>query len=138
VLPGIIALLIAGPAATINLTFATPITDTYLIWFVGLAAVSTLALCRVIAKTEMDGHLITVGFWSSVVATVALLLMLGATIAWGLAAHQEVPQLFDRNDLTLGHATVTTWAIDVAVIAGAFLVALLGIVRGLGTRAAAQ
>src|SRR5262249_52454139 len=135
---GIVAIFITGPVATINLTFSTPITDAYLVWFVALATVSTLALNRVISQSALDDWLVRFAFWPSVLATVALLLMLGATVAWGLAAHQEFPQLFDRRDLTVGHATVTTWAIDVVAMAGAALVAVFAIIRGAATRTASR
>lgn len=130
ILPGLIAIPFAGHKAVINLGFETPITDAYLVWFVALATVSTLALSRIIAQSEPDNRLIRFAFIPSVVAAVALLLMLGATVAWGLAAHQEFPQLFDQGDLTTGHVTITTWVIDVIVMTGAALVAILAILRG--------
>ncbi len=138
VLPGLIAIPIAGHQAVINLGFETLITDAYLIWFVALATLSTLALSRVIAQSDLDDRLVRFAYIPSMVAAVALLLMLGATVAWGLAAHQEFPQLFDRVDLTSGHVTITTWVIDVMVMTGAALVALLAIIRGAATRNAAR
>ena len=133
-LPGLITIPFAGHPAAINLGFETLITDAYLVWFVGLATLSTWALCRVISESDPDHRLVQYAFWPSLLATIALLLLLGATVAWGLAAHQEVPQLFDRSDLTIGYVTMTTWAIDVATMAMAALVALLAMLRGAATR----
>lgn len=138
VLPGLIAIPFAGHKAVINLGFETPITDAYLVWFVALATLSTLALSRIIAKSDLDDRLVRFAFIPSIVAAGALLLMLGATVAWGLAAHQEFPQLFDQVDLTTGHVTITTWVIDVMVMTGAALVAILAIIRGAATRNAAR
>jgi hypothetical protein len=137
VLPVPIAVLLRGPVATINLTFTTPITDAYFVWFVGLAAVSALALGRVIAAGALDEGLLRFAFVPSLVATVALLLLLGATVAWGIAAHQEYPQLFDHAAVDLGHATVTSWMFDVLVLAGAACVAVLATIRGAIAGAAA-
>jgi hypothetical protein len=137
-LPVPIAFLVVGPVATINLTFTTPVTVAYFVWFVGLAAASTLAFSRVIAESDLDDRLVRFAFAPSVVATGALLLMLGATVAWGVAAHQEVPQLFDRSDLALGHATAASWAVDVLIMAVAALLAVLATVRGAVTRSATR
>jgi hypothetical protein len=62
--------------------------------------------------------------------TAALVLLLGATVVWGLAAHQAYPQLFDHATLTLGHATIASWLLDVLVMAGAALAAVLATIRG--------
>jgi hypothetical protein len=133
VLPVPIAVLIRGPVATINLTFTTPITDAYFVWFVALAAVSALALGRAIGASDLDGRLLRFAYLPSTVAALALLLLLASTIAWGIAAHQEFPALFDRTSLTLGYATVTSWAFDVLVMTGAALVAVLAAVRAAHT-----
>lgn len=135
-LPVPIALLVVGPAATINLTFTTPITIAYFIWFVGLAALSTLTLARVILESELDDRLVRFAFVPSTLAAAALLLMLGTTVAWGILAHLQAPQLFDRSELTLGHATLTTWGIDVSIMAGAAVIAALATIRGVATQRA--
>lgn len=136
VLPVPIAFALRGPVATINLTFTTPITDAYFVWFVGLAAVSALALSRVIAGGEPNGKLLRYTFAPALLVTLALLLMLGATIAWGIAAHQDYPQLFDHSAITLGHVTAVSWLFDVTVMAAAALVAVLATTRGSAARAA--
>jgi hypothetical protein len=135
-LPGLIAIPFAGHPAAINLGFETLLTDAYLVWFVGLATLSTWALSRVVSKSDLDDRLVQYAFWPSLLATIALLLLLGATIAWGLVAHQEVPQLFDRSDVTVGHVTLTTWAVDVGAMAVAALVALLATLRAAATQRA--
>jgi hypothetical protein len=137
-LPVPIALLLVGPVATINLTFTTPITVAYCVWFVGLAAASTWAIGRAIATGNVSDRLVRFAFAPSLVAALALLLLLCATVAWGVVAHLEFPQLFDRGDLALGHATLATWAIDVAALALATLVAMLGIIRGGAARTASR
>ena len=137
-LPGLLAILFARHQAVINLGFETLVTDAYLVWFLGLAMLSTWALSRIISASDLDDRLVRFAIWPSLLATVALLLLLGATVAWGLAAHQEVPQLFDRSDLTVGHVTVTTWAIDVIAMAMAALMALVASVRGYATQTATR
>jgi hypothetical protein len=136
ILPALIAIPFAGHQAVINLGFETLITNAYLVWFVGLATLSTWALSRVISASDLDDWLVQFAFWPSILTTGALLLLVGATVAWGLAAHQQVPHLFDQSDLTVGHVTVATWTIDVVAMAVAALVALLATLRGAATRTA--
>lgn len=137
IVPVPVAALIRGPVATINLTFATPITVAYCAWFVGLAVASTLALSRIVAGGELDGGLLRYAFVLGTVATGALVLLLGATVAWGIAAHAEVPTLFDRGDLARGSATAASWLLDVLVMAGAAGTAVLATIRGASSRAVA-
>jgi hypothetical protein len=137
-LPVPLAFLILGPVATINLTFATPITDVYVVWFVGLAAVSTLALSRAIAESDLEDRLVRFAFPPAALTAGALLLMLGATVTWGVIAHLQAPHLFDRGDLTLGHATLTTWILDVTLMTGAASAAVLATIRGVAARSVAN
>ena len=99
-------------------------------WFVALAAVSARAPGRVIAGGAPGDGLVRYAFVPSVLVTLALVLMLGATIAWGVAAHQAYPQLFDHATITLGHVTMASWLMDVLIMAGAALIAVLATIRG--------
>jgi hypothetical protein len=137
VVPVPIAALVRGPVATINLTFATPITDVYCVWFVGLAAASALALSRAVASGELGEGLLRYAYVPSVVVTVALLLLLGTTIAWGIAAHAETPTLFDAGNIARGSATAASWLLDVLVMAGAAGLAVLATIRGASGHAVA-
>ena len=119
VLPGPIALLLRGPVATINLTFTTPITDAYFVWFALLAGASVWALGHVISESDATVALLRFAYLPSAAVSMALVLLLGSTLAWGIAAHQEFPTLFDHSSPTLGYATVTTWAFDVLLMAAA-------------------
>ncbi len=139
VLPLPIAYLLVGPVATINLTLETSVTMAYLCWFAALAGVSTWALARAIATGttgEPGVRAIRFAFAPSLLAALALVLMLVATIGWGVAAHLQAPQLFDHGDLLVGHATLATWGIDVLVMATAALYAMLAAARGAATRTA--
>jgi hypothetical protein len=136
-LPVPIAYLLVGPVATINLTFATPITIAYLCWFATLAGVSAWALARAIAtgtKGEPGVRVIRFAFAPSVLTAIALALMLVATVAWGVAAHLQAPQFFDHGDLIVGHATLATWGVDVLVMTAAALYSALAAARGATTR----
>jgi hypothetical protein len=62
--------------------------------------------------------------------------MLVATIAWGITAHQDYPQLFDHSAITLGHVTAASWLFDVFVMAAAAAVAVFATIRGAAARAA--
>jgi hypothetical protein len=136
-LPLPIAYLLVGPVASINLTFENPITIAYLCWFATLAGVSVWALARAVAtgtEGESGVRVIRFAFAPSVLTVVALALMLVATVAWGLAAHLQAPQLFDRGDLMVGRATLATWSVDVLVMTAATLYAALAVARGVATR----
>jgi hypothetical protein len=137
VLPAPIGYLLVGRVPTINLTLETPVTMAYLCWFAALAGVSTWALARAIAtgtKGEPGVRAIRFAFAPSLLAALALVLMLVATIGWGVAAHLQAPQLFDRGDFLVGHATLATWGIDVLVMTAAALYAALAAARGAATR----
>lgn len=138
VLPVPIAILLRAPSATINLTFTSLTTDAYFLWFVGLAVVSVLALSRVIAGSALADGLLRYALVPSIAATIALLLLLVSTVAWGIAAHQEYPLLFDHSAMDLGHVTVTSWLFDVLVMAGAAFVAVFATARGAVSAAAAS
>jgi hypothetical protein len=131
ILPLPIAFLLRGPVATINLTFETPITITYLCWFVVLAAVSVWAIACAIVEGDVPDRLLRFAVVPGVLATVGLLVMLGATVAFGVIAHTQVPQLFDHSDPSKGYVTLITWAIDVALMAAAVLMAVFAVVRGI-------
>jgi len=131
ILPAPIAFLLRGPVATINLTFATPITIAYLLWFVLLATASVWAIAHAIASTDVPDQWLRFAFVPSIVVAVALVLILGATVVWGIIAHEQVPHLFDQSDLRAGYVTLITWAIDVGVMAVAALLAVLAVLRGM-------
>jgi hypothetical protein len=130
VLPAPLGYLMRGVVPTLNLTFESPVTIAYCVWFVALAAVNAAALGRVIARGAPGDGLVRYAFVPSALVTLALLLLLGATIAWGMVAHQEYPQLFDQATITAGHVTAASWLLDVLVMAGAALVAVLATIRG--------
>ena len=131
ILPAPIAFLLRGPVATINLTFESPITIAYLCWFVVLAAVSVWAIARAIVESDVQDLLLRFAIIPGIVATVALIVMLGATVAFGIIAHTQVPQLFDHSNVSQGYLTLITWAIDVALMAIATLMAAFAVLRGL-------
>jgi len=68
-------------------------------------------------------------FGPSVAATGALLLMTGATVAWGVIAHHRAPHLFDAVTLRAGYATVLPWAIIVVLMGAASGAAVRAVVR---------
>lgn len=135
-LPAPIALLLVGPVAVINLTFNTPVTIGYLIWFVLAAVVSALAVTRAIAASDpeaRDARLLRFAFAPGAVVALGLLLTFGGVFAWGIVAHAQAPQLFDRGALMTGYASVTSWAVDVVALALAMLLAIASTLRGLAS-----
>jgi len=135
-LPVPIALLLVGPVAVINLTFESPISIGYLIWFVLAAVVSTLAVTRAIAASDPDAseaRLVRFAFAPGAIVTLGLLVTLFCVVSWGVVAHTQAPHLFDRNALLTGYASITSWAVDVTALALATLLAIASTLRGLAT-----
>lgn len=135
-LPVPIALFLVGPIAVINLTFESPISIAYLVWFVLAATVSTLALTRAIAVSDPEANNarpLRFAFPPGAVVALGLLVTLGGVLAWGVVAHTQAPQLFDRSALMTGYASITSWAVDVVALALATLLAITATLRGLAS-----
>jgi len=134
-----IAAWIVGPVAVFNLTFTTPVTIAYLCSFLLGAGVSVWAVVHAVTGS-MDASvtLLRFAFIPTVMLTGALFIMLGATLAWGVIAHQQAPHLFDQASMTTGYATVTSWGVDTVLLAIAALVALGAMLSGFAARTAAR
>jgi hypothetical protein len=140
-LPPVVALiahvLSGGAVSTTALfTFGTPAGTAYSVWIIATAGAGTTAVVRALGHETLDARPVRFAFAPSVAATGALLLMTGATVAWGLIAHLRVPFLFDVMTLQAGHATVLSWGLVVTFMCAASAVALRAVVRAERARAA--
>jgi hypothetical protein len=115
-------------AVMVNPTRATSITTLYFAWCVGLVVASTLALTHIVLAGQLDDGLLRYAFVPAVVATVALLLV--TTMAWALAAHAQIPRLFERAALARDTAVAAPWLLDVLVMTVATGMAILATIRG--------
>ncbi len=85
----------------------------FAVLFVLAAAASTAAVCIAVIRSEvgeqtfrLPGITITVepfafGFLPAAIATLAMALMLASTVAWGLIARSEEPQVFNADATAL-------------------------------------
>jgi hypothetical protein len=117
--------------------------------FVLGAIASTLAVWKVVSDTDVDqetfragGRTLTVkvypfAFVPSVVATLAMLVMLAATIAWGWLAFTSLPGVFSGNYGPWQTSTQAWYYGIVALMGLCTLAALYGVRRGRSARPSA-
>jgi hypothetical protein len=106
----------------------------YSVLFIAAAVASTWAVARAVNRSEINDRVLRFAYLPGVVATLAMALMLGATVAWGVFAHIQHPQLFDSGDFLASSPTLASWAVIVAVMAIATAVAAVGCIRGMAAR----
>ncbi|GCE24476.1 hypothetical protein [Dictyobacter kobayashii] len=102
--------------------------------FLMAATISTGALCRAVARCEIAQKHLRFALHAATLATVAMILMLMATISWGLGLWSKIPQFFMRNDGIFGSSTSLTWIGIVAAMTITTMLALIALMRGLSTR----
>lgn len=104
--------------------------------FLALAVISTCAVCMAIARSQVPDKLLRFAVLPAVITTVAMALMLVATVTWGIGLQREVPQLFGGNDGIMASSTAGTWLGIVIGMALTTIVAAFAMVRGLRSRSA--
>jgi hypothetical protein len=106
----------------------------FLTVFLGAAVVSTGAVCFAVARSEISARLLHFALLPSLLITLSMIMMLVATLVWGLGLHSSLPQLFNSNNGMLGTSTSSTWLSIVLVMAIATVLAVISLVRGLAAR----
>ena len=104
--------------------------------FLGAAAVSTATICCAVARSEISARLLRFAVLPSLLATFAMILMLVATLVWGLSLRSDAAQLFNSNLGMFGTSTSDTWLRIVLVMAGATGLAVFSLMRGIAARSA--
>ncbi len=116
--------------------------------FVLGAIASTVAVWKVVSRTGAEentlrffGHKISIQLYEyasvpAVIAALAMLLMLAATIVWGWLAYSALPQVFAENWGLLLTNTTCSFAVTVAIMAVSTAVAIFGVMRGRSARKA--
>ncbi|MBF6589602.1 MAG: hypothetical protein IVW57_03600, partial [Ktedonobacterales bacterium] len=99
---------------------------------------STAAVAVAVARSELPERVVRFALAPATVATLAMVGMLAAMVAWGLAVHADAPRLFNGDDGIVGSSTAASFFSQVALMAVATLVAVVACVRGLRVRAAAR
>jgi hypothetical protein len=112
-----------------------------LLVFILGAILSSIAVWKAITRTDIEqetfraiGHEFVVkvykfAFWPAVIASVSMLVMLCATVAWGLLAFSALPQVFVGN-FGLWQTSTQAWFIGIIVVMIlSTLAAFYGLVR---------
>ncbi|HEV7128468.1 MAG TPA: hypothetical protein VGN32_13640 [Ktedonobacterales bacterium] len=98
--------------------------------FVLAAIASAAAVSVAIARSEVSARLYRFALAPAAVATVAMLVMLGGAVAWGLLANSDVPGYLAQGEGVFHTSALTYWLSVVVVMALATLVAAIALVRG--------
>jgi hypothetical protein len=106
--------------------------------FLLAAIASTAAVSAAVSRVEVAGGLFRFALWPAAVATLAMAVVLAATVAWGVAMSVQAPALFGGDEGILGTSTALTWLAIVAVMAACTCAAAVSVARGLSARVAAR
>lgn len=99
--------------------------------FIVAAVVSAWAVSASIRRAEIASSLFRFARIPALVTALVMLAVCLATLLWGVGLRDAEPDLFAGNDGVVATSTTLSWAVIVAVMAGATLVALVAAVRGL-------
>lgn len=101
-----------------------------------LAVSSTASVCIAVARSRIPSGLLRFAVLPSMLATVAMALMLSATILWGLGMQNEQPDLFMGYAGILRSSTAGTWlGISIAMTL-VTIMALVSLLRSISARSA--
>jgi hypothetical protein len=100
--------------------------------FILAAILSTSAVALAIARSEIGDGVYRFALVPSVVTIVAMALVLGSVIAWGIGVQIDTPQLYSGNHGMFASSTAGSWIGHIITMALAVAIALLGLVRALG------
>lgn len=104
----------------------------YSLYFIAAAVMRAVA--RAIAAADLGERQVRFALWPGVVTTLAMALMLGATVAWGITAHLQKGQYFDSLNYFAGYPTFISWGLIVLTMLIATVVAAVATMRGFGAR----
>jgi hypothetical protein len=109
-----------------------------IIFFGGLllvAIISTATICAAVARSPVASQPLRFAVLPSTIVTMAMVLVLVATVCWGLGLHHEAPQLLAGNGGIMRSSTMDTWLRIIAMMALATAIAVGSLVRALSLRA---
>lgn len=98
------------------------------------ALVSPAALCLAVVHSEISEKLLHFTLLAFALGTFSMVVILAATITWGLGLHAFDPQLFASNEGVVRTSTTDTWLGIVIAMTTATSVALVALIRGWSAR----
>jgi len=106
--------------------------------FLLAAAASAAGVVRAIAQSQIPTGLYAFARFPAAVAVLAMAVVTGALVVWGLALQAGVPDLFNGGDGILATNTAANWLVHVVVMGLATIAAAWVAVRGFRERPAAR
>jgi hypothetical protein len=98
---------------------------------IGLAALaSAAAISILVIRAGVSERLFRFARVPALIAAVAMVVMVGATLMWGLAARAADPGLFSEDNGLLASNTTVSWLLILALMAIATVVAVAAAIRG--------
>jgi hypothetical protein len=94
------------------------------------AIVSAAAISIVVTRSQVSEQLFRFARIPALITTLAMVVMVGATLVWGLAARAADPQLFTEDNGLLASNTTVSWVLILALMAVATVVAIAALIRG--------
>ena len=104
--------------------------------FIAAAIASPASVCFAVVRSEIPEKLLRFALLPFTLAALSMLLVLAATIIWGLGLHSGSPSLFASNDGIMGTSTTGTWLAIVIGMAIATVIAIVSVLRGISARSA--
>ncbi|MGH2478208.1 MAG: hypothetical protein ACRDHW_00915 [Ktedonobacteraceae bacterium] len=103
---------------------------------IAAAIVSPAAVCFAVVRSEVSEKALRFALLPFTLAIISMVLILAATIIWGLGLRDSVPQLFTSNGGILSTSTVSTWLCIIIAMAIATGISMISLIRGLSARSA--
>jgi hypothetical protein len=105
--------------------------------FVFCAVVSTAAVTRAIARSDIPQRLYRFAWIPAVLATLAMLVVTTSLLVWGLSLRVDAPSLFNGDDGLMASNTAANWLVLILLMGAATVVAVAATIRGWSARAEA-
>lgn len=102
------------------------------VFFFAEAVISTAAVCIAIARSKIDANLLYSVTIPARIATIMMVIMLAATLCWGLSVQSNAPLLFTSVGF-MGAATNHIWGAITITMSISTCLALIAVARGMST-----
>jgi hypothetical protein len=104
------------------------------VFYLLCARASTAAVARAIAQSEIAPGLYRFARIPAAAATLAMVVVTGSLLVWGLALRADVPSLFNGNDGLMATNTAANWLVHLVVMVVATAIALWAAARAFTTQ----
>jgi hypothetical protein len=98
--------------------------------FMVAAIASAAAVSVVVIRSEVSERLFRFARIPALITTLAMAVIMAATLTWGLAARAANPQLFSEDEGLLASNTTVSWLLILALMAIFTAIAIAALVRG--------